>query len=110
MKMLNRWAAAFARIVAEAGMATPDGILGIVATGSMDDRMLRLILQNLPDGTWELVCHPGYNDGALSKVRTRLRQSREVELQLLTSPATRKWLTEGEIELISYKALNARAS
>ena len=110
MKMLNRWAAAFARTVAEAGMATPDGILGIIATGSMDDRMLRLILQNLPDGTWELVCHPGYNDGALSKVRTRLRQSREVELQLLTSPATRKCLTEGGIELISYKALNARPS
>ena len=110
MKMLNRWAAAFARTVAEAGLATPDGILGIIATGSMDDRMLRLILQNLPDGTWELVCHPGHNDGALSKVRTRLRESREVELRLLTSPATRKWLTEGGIELISYNALSAGLS
>ena len=110
VKMLNRWAAAFARTVVEAGMATPDGILGIVATGSMDDRMLRVILQNLPDGTWELVCHPGHNDGALSNVRTRLRESREVELQILTSPVTHKWLTEGGIELISYNALSPRTS
>ena len=110
MKMLNRWAAAFVRTVAESGMATPDGILGIVATGSMDDRLLRLILQNLPDGTWELVCHPGYNDDALSRVRTRLLRSREVELQLLTSPVSRKWLTEGGIELISYKVLSSRLS
>ena len=105
VKMLNTWAAAFARTVAHAGMTTPDGSLGIVATGSMDDRMLRLILQNLPEGTWELVCHPGHHDEALEQVRTRLRESREVELRLLTSATTRKWLTEGQVELISYRDL-----
>lgn len=107
LKMLNAWAAAFARTVADAGMIAPDGSLGIVATGSMDGRMLRLILENLPEGTWELVCHPGHNDDALHKIRTRLRETREVELQLLTSAAARNWLTRAGVQLISYHDLVA---
>ena len=107
VKMLNAWAAAFTQTVAAAGMSTPDGSLGIVATGSLDDRLLRLILENLPEGTWELVCHPGHNDDALRKVRTRLRESREVELRLLTSADARKWLTQAGVQLISYRDLRA---
>ena len=107
VKMLNAWSAAFAQTVAAAGMSTPDGSLGIVATGSLDDRLLRLILENLPEGTWELVCHPGYNDDALGKVRTRLRDSREAELRLLTSSDARKWLTQAGVQLISYHELAA---
>jgi chitin disaccharide deacetylase len=107
VKMLNAWSEAFARTVADAGMSTPDGSLGIVATGAMDERLLRLILENLPEGTWELVCHPGYNDAALQRVRTRLRDSRAVELQLLTSVAARKWLAQGGVQLISYRDLSA---
>ena len=38
------------------------------------------IVDTLPEGTWEFVCHPGYNDAELDQVRTRLRQSRETEL------------------------------
>jgi chitin disaccharide deacetylase len=105
VKMLNSWAGAFAKTVADAGMTTPNGSLGIVATGSMDDRMLRLILENLPEGTWELVCHPGHNDDALRRVRTRLRESREVELRLLTSATARKLLTDSHVQLISYRDL-----
>jgi len=107
VKMLNAWAAAFSQAVADSGMRTPDGSLGVVATGSLDDQLLRLILENLPEGTWELVCHPGYNDDALRKVRTRLRGSREVELRLLTSAAARKWLGQGGVQLISYYDLAA---
>ena len=105
VKMLNAWAATFAQTVAAADMSTPDGSLGIVATGSLDDRLFRLILENLPEGTWELVCHPGYNDDALGRVRTRLRESREVELQLLTSAEARKWLMRDRVQLISYHDL-----
>jgi hopanoid biosynthesis associated protein HpnK len=105
VRMLNAWAAGFAQTVAAAGMSTTDGSLGIMATGSMDDGMLRLILGNLPQGTWELVCHPGHNDDALQQVRTRLRDSREVELRLLTSAAARECLTHGGVQLISYHDL-----
>ena len=57
----------------------------------------------LPEGTWELVTHPGYNDADLDKVRTRLRTSREIEMQALL--AVREF---PEIELISYGQVKIR--
>jgi predicted glycoside hydrolase/deacetylase ChbG (UPF0249 family) len=47
------------------------------------------MVEKLPGGTWELVCHPGYNDADLQGIRTRLRESREQELRILTSQSTR---------------------
>jgi predicted glycoside hydrolase/deacetylase ChbG (UPF0249 family) len=91
--------------VQEAGIATPDGTLAIVATGSLNERLLRLMVENLPDGTWELVCHPGYNDVDLQAVRTRLRESREQELRLLTSPSTRDLLKANGVEAVSFREL-----
>jgi predicted glycoside hydrolase/deacetylase ChbG (UPF0249 family) len=90
-------------------MITPDGTLGIVATGALDLQLFRFMIENLPDGTWEFVCHPGYNDAELQSMRTRLRASREQELQILTSPATRELLAGNGIELISYHDLVGRA-
>jgi chitin disaccharide deacetylase len=59
----------------------------------------------LPEGTWEFVCHPGYNDKDLDGVQTRLRSSRETERQVLTSKAARKVLEDQGVELISYSQL-----
>jgi len=95
----------FREAVQQAGIATPDGTLAIVATGSLNERLFRLMVEHLPDGTWELVCHPGYNDAALREVHTRLRQSREQELQILTSPATRELLAANGIEIVSFREL-----
>ena len=53
----------------------------------------------------ELVCHPGYNDADLDKVRTRLRGSRVQELEILTSPDVRNLIDSLGIELISYNEL-----
>src|SRR5208283_939916 len=75
----GRWLKA----VREAGFATTDGSLGVASTGSLNEARLRAMLQRMPPGTWELVCHPGYNDAELAMVRTRLRASREVEMQAL---------------------------
>lgn len=95
----------FRSTVRQAGMRTPDGTLGIVATGALDARLFRSIVANLPEGTWELVCHPGYNDADLRQAGTRLKESRAEELRLLTSPEAREVLTRGGIELISYADL-----
>ena len=63
---------------------TTAGTIGISATGRLDETALRPILAALPaHGTWELVCHPGYNDAALDAVTTRLRSTREVERRAL---------------------------
>ncbi len=105
IKILYTLAAQFRRAVTDAGMITTDGTIGILATGFMDAALLQHMINSLPEGTWELVCHPGYNDAELDAVATRLRQSRADELRLLTSPETRELLVRSGIQLISYRDL-----
>jgi hypothetical protein len=85
------------RIIAEEGFKTTEGTIAVVGTGVLNSTTLRTLLTNLPEGTWELVTHPGYNDADLDKVRTRLRDSRDVERGALTVLKEFK-----DIELISF--------
>jgi chitin disaccharide deacetylase len=66
--------------------------------------MVRKLLHHLPEGTWELVTHPGYNDADLDRVRTRLRATRDVEREAL--PAIKEF---PDVELISYRDLGRSA-
>lgn len=93
-----------ARIIAEEGFASTDGTIAMVGTGVLNAAMVRSLLNRLPEGTWELVTHPGYNDADLARVRTRLRASRETEREALM--AIREF---PEIELISFADLAAQA-
>ncbi|HCT59930.1 MAG TPA: ChbG/HpnK family deacetylase [Acidobacterium sp.] len=81
--ILNRNHETFTRLVRQAGLATTDGAIGVLATGVLDAPILHRLLTAMPPGTWELVCHPGYEDTALASVRTRLRASRAIEHQAL---------------------------
>jgi chitin disaccharide deacetylase len=99
------FAAEFRRALKEEGMISTDGTVGIAVTGLLDQLKLLRILEALPDGTWELVCHPGYSDSDLQAAGTRLTRSREIELSALTSPETKKTLIDRHIELISYADL-----
>jgi predicted glycoside hydrolase/deacetylase ChbG (UPF0249 family) len=102
---LQWFAAEFRKAVKEEKMLTTDGTVGIAVTGKLDQKILLRLLDALPQGTWELVCHPGYSDADLKSVGTRLTQSREVELQALTSEETKQALARQSIELISYADL-----
>jgi hopanoid biosynthesis associated protein HpnK len=73
------------RIIAEERFSTTDGTIAVAGTGSLDTATLRCLLKQMPAGTWELVTHPGYNDADLTRVRTRLRASRDVERQALAA-------------------------
>ncbi len=73
----------FLRLCREFGVRTTDGSIGVSVTGKLDAAALRLLLQEAPPGTWELVCHPGYQDAALDAVKTRLRHTREIEREAL---------------------------
>ena len=110
LMLLNPFARQFLQSVQAEGIITPDGCLGVAATGVLDEALFHSILDNLPDGTWEFVTHPGYNDSDLDRVETRLRQSRETELRLLTSPGVREDLARRGIELISYRDLLRKPS
>ncbi len=105
VKLLQTFASTFRKSVAESGLRTPDGSFGVVSTGALDAELFRAIAQVIPDGTWEFVCHPGYNDPDLAFVRTRLRASREQELDVLTSAEAREALELHGIQLISYREL-----
>jgi len=105
MRILRHFAATFRASVKREGFATPEGTLGVEVTGTLDERLLRAIAETIPDGTWEFVCHPGYNDRDLQSARTRLRESRAIELELLRLPETRTILSQAGIQLISYRDL-----
>ena len=102
------FAGEFRRAVQRAGFVTPDGTLGIEVTGTLDETLFTSIASNIPEGTWEFVCHPGYHDSDLQSAKTRLRESREVELRVLTSGRAREILAQQGIELISYRDLAER--
>jgi len=108
VQVLRRYAGRFREAVDREGFATPDGTLGIEVTGALDETLFHAIAQSIPEGTWEFVCHPGYNDADLQATRTRLCQSRETELRVLTLPAARQVLSQEGIELISYRELTAK--
>ena len=90
LNVLRNFAGNFRREVEAHGLRTTDGSLGVLATGVLDTKLFAAIIESIPDGTWEFVCHPGYNDAELDRVHTRLRQSREQELSLLTSPEAQR--------------------
>jgi hopanoid biosynthesis associated protein HpnK len=104
-RTLHPLARVFRQTVKNGGMVTTDGTIGIVATGTLDEELFHSLIENLPDGTWEFVCHPGYNDSDLQSLQTRLRKSREHELEILTAPATRELLQRNQVELISFHDL-----
>jgi len=105
VRVLRTLAAKFRNAVKREGILTPDGTLGIVVTGALDERLFHAIANAIPEGTWEFVCHPGYNDDDLKSAKTRLRESRETELRVLTLPEAKQLLLSHQIELISYRGL-----
>jgi Uncharacterized protein conserved in bacteria len=93
-----------ARQMAErAGIATADYFCGIAQTGVLTKGGVQKLLSSLPEGTTELMCHPGYADEELRKSRTRLQESRQTEIQILTDKTIRKSVAELGIRLINYE-------
>lgn len=103
--ILRRVAAGFPVRVRDAGLLTTDGTLGITVTGALTQDLVCEILQSRTSGTWEFVCHPGYDDQDLRSTGTRLLQSRVDELRILTSGITKQLVADRAFELISYRDL-----
>lgn len=101
VQLLRTLQSSFQRIVAEEDFVTTDGAIGVLATGTLDSATLASLLNAMPNGTWELVTHPGYNDAALAKVHTRLLASRHIELEALKTAGISR-----DIELIHFGHLH----
>jgi len=85
---------------------SPDQFFGFVATGQLKRDGIIQIIQDLPEGTSELVSHPGICDDDLRSKPTRLLNQREQELAALTDPFVIRETAAREIHLISYRELN----
>ena len=97
------------RQVEGAGISTADHFCGIAQTGELTKEGVMRLLQNLPEGTTELMCHPGYADESLRKSGTRLQDSRQKELEIFTDPQVRNIVASQGIRLIDYGFLASKA-
>jgi predicted glycoside hydrolase/deacetylase ChbG (UPF0249 family) len=61
-------------------------------------------IQDLPDGTTEIMCHPGYVDDAFASESVYNRQ-RERELTILTDPTIKAAIESNGIRLITFAEL-----
>jgi chitin disaccharide deacetylase len=95
----------FERVLASRGCRATDHFAGFSLTGVFGARELIALIQRLPSGLTEFMCHPGRCREPLRQARTRLKESRERELAALAAPETRRALEEAEIDLVSYREL-----
>jgi predicted glycoside hydrolase/deacetylase ChbG (UPF0249 family) len=86
---------------------TTGGSIGVSATGQLNSESLEQILASAPDGLWELVLHPGYNDADLAAITTRLRSHRDVEREALLSVVPKFLAQPNPPELIHYGNLGS---
>jgi len=92
-----------------AGISTADYFCGIAQTGELTLDGLAQFLKSLPEGTTELMVHPGYTDAALRKTATRLQDSRQTELEILTDTGVRNLVASQGIRLIDYAFVTQEA-
>jgi predicted glycoside hydrolase/deacetylase ChbG (UPF0249 family) len=88
-----------------AAVLTTDGSIGVSATGELDAASLAQIMAAAPEGTWELVCHPGANDSDLDRIVTRLRRHREIERDALLAVVPEILSHPNPPQLINYGSL-----
>jgi hypothetical protein len=79
----------------------PDGFIDNFYDEDATQENLFSILAGLPDGTFELMCHPGYLSPELI-ANSIYNAQRERELNILTSPEVLQLVRERGIELISF--------
>lgn len=87
-----------------AGLRMTDYFAGFQVTGTLDARSLGRTLRRVPEGLTEFMCHPGILGAELRASKTRLKESRAVELTALVAPETRELVRELGLELGNYRS------
>jgi predicted glycoside hydrolase/deacetylase ChbG (UPF0249 family) len=86
------------------GLRTPDRFLDSFYDSGATRENLRGLIERLPDGTSELMCHPGYSDPELA-AGSSYSAVREREIEVLCDPEIAALLAGRGIELVSFEAL-----
>jgi predicted glycoside hydrolase/deacetylase ChbG (UPF0249 family) len=80
-----------------------DHFLGFQLTGTLTEETFGQALSKVKEGTTEFMCHPAYLGDELKQSRTRLKESRQRELEALTSPRIRQIILDNAIELGTFR-------
>jgi predicted glycoside hydrolase/deacetylase ChbG (UPF0249 family) len=97
----------FARVLAQGGYRATDHFTGFQITGKYRTDDLVRLLDSLPAGVTEFMTHPGFCGPALLAARTRLKQSRQQELEALVAAEVRQALDIHGVRLTGYRRLLA---
>ena len=100
---LMRWH--FHRVLTRHGCRTTDHFAGFQITGRFRAAELVELMSVIPEGSTELMVHPGRCGPALRAAPTRLKESREAELAALVAPEVRAAMARHAIELVNYAGL-----
>ena len=93
----------FSRKLASFGCRATDHFAGFQVTGRFQTPQLVKLIRALPQGLTEFMCHPGYCTEELRATKTRLKQTRQTELEALLDPEVSQAVSERAIELISFR-------
>ena len=96
----------FHRVLTAHDCRTTDHFAGFQITGNYDTAELARLIRRLPDGSTEFMCHPGFCTDELRAARTRLKESRQRELEALMSKEVKEAMAESGIKLASYRSLS----
>jgi hopanoid biosynthesis associated protein HpnK len=92
-------------VLARHGCRMTDHFAGFQITGRLRTQELVELIRQLPEGTTELMCHPGRCTDELRAAHTRLKESREAELEALKAPEVRAAIQEAGVRLVSFGAI-----
>ncbi len=95
----------FQRVLAGRHCRSTDHFAGFQLTGRFRTVELTQLIAELPDGSTELMCHPGRLHEPLRHAHTRLKESREQELAALIAPEAREALAQAGVRLVNYREL-----
>ena len=90
------------QVLRRAGIRTPDHFSMAFYGEQATLETLMQLVASCPDGTLEIMTHPGY---ATDDLPSSYREARAVELAVLTSPAWQAHLEERGIRLVGYAAI-----
>lgn len=99
----------FRRLASNYNVKMTDHFLGFRLTGSLTEESFLRTLKTLPEGTTEFMCHPGYLGPELRRAVTRLKESRVLELEALTSERVRRLLDESGVRLGPFRSNREQA-
>jgi predicted glycoside hydrolase/deacetylase ChbG (UPF0249 family) len=89
----------YRRLARDSNVRMSDYFLGFRLTGSLTEDTFAAAIRRLREGTTEFMCHPGILGPELKQAATRLKESRVLELQALTSPRIRELMVEEGVRL-----------